>query len=145
MDKQHIIIAALGIFALILAIVLVSMKKKENYDDEHFDYGYPYQYATGFYPPPDGVILSTMKDDQFRSSSQVAVCKDAAMRYCAASSQPGSQKGLANNGELSQTLLDVTNSCGGQFPVKQFCAEQNPSYEMPDLVRGGLQHTPVIS
>lgn len=140
MDKQHMIILGLVSVALILSLVLVSMKKKEN-----FDYGYPYTYPTGFYPPPNGIILSTMKDSEFKNVSSQAQCQDAAIKYCKASSEAGSQSYLANSAQLSQALLDVSTKCGPQFPVKEYCSQQNPNYEAVNVIRGGIQHKPVMN
>ncbi len=142
------IIIGLVVVILILAVVLVIQKKKEDFDNsmkENYDYGYPYTYPTGFYPPPNGVVLSTMNDQAYAAAQAQAGCKDAAMRYCQASSVPGSQSYLGNNADLSQTLLDVNTKCGAQFPVKEFCFEQNPSYDGVNVIRGGLQHKPVMN
>jgi hypothetical protein len=151
MDKQHMIIIGLACLALILAIVLIIKgSKKESYStcgtesEENFDYGYPYTYPAGFTPPPDGVVLSTMKEPEFNQNNSNPMCMQAANSYCVESNKPDNQAFLGDPAN-ARLLLDVATKCGHQFPIKQYCKNTNPQYEDVNLIRGGIQSTPTVN
>lgn len=124
----------IGLTVLVFIMAFMMMNKAEGYD-----MGYPYQWPYGFAPLPDGTLFSDMTDIQYKQALQNASCIESARQYCSDSAKVGAQSYMTNDSNIPVDLGNVVNTCGPQFPVKQFCSNNDPMYGLSpsDFIRGG--------